>query len=181
MKRTRLRFQSIQQIVGADGFAVVLLTDEARQRALSVVCDEAMSRQILLRLQSPRLCRTLLPEALLQMMTSQHEMMIYGIHEGQYQVVLADRNYERSTRIRMSDAVLLTMICEDIPLYIEDALMERQSVAFDPKATGIAIPINTMDNDRLKEALSHAIEVENYELASHLRDEINRRKNEAKQ
>jgi hypothetical protein len=78
----------------------------------------------------------------------------------------------------MSDAVLLTLICDDIPLYIEENLMKRQCVDYDPKATGIAIPINTMDRRRLNEALRQAIEVENYELASHLRDEINRRKTE---
>ena len=103
-------------------------------------------------------------------------MMIYGIHDGQYQVVLSDCDYTNNVRLRMSDAVLLTVISDNIPLYIEQTLMERQSVPFDPKAMGIAIPINTMDNQRLGEALQHAIEEENYELASHLRDEINRRK-----
>ena len=177
MKRTRLRFQNIQQIVGDEKIAIILLTDEKRQVALSVVCDEPMARQVMLRLQSPRYCRTLLPESLLSMLpTNDYEMMIFGIHDGQYQVVLTDAEYEHSTRIRMSDAVLLTIIDEHIPLYIEDTLLQRQSVPYDPDASGIAIPINTMDSRRLNEALQHAIDTENYELASHLRDEINRRK-----
>ena len=54
--------------------------------------------------------------------------------------------------------------------------MEQQSIPYDPHATGIAIPINTMDSHRLSEALQHAIDDENYELASYIRDEINRRK-----
>lgn len=178
MKRTRLRYENIQQIVGADNLAVILLTDEERQRALSVVCDEAMTRQIVMRLQSPDFCRTLLPEALLQMMPDDYEMTVYGIHDGQYQVVLANRDYERSVRLRMSDAVLLVLINKDIPLYIEENLMQRQCVTFHPDAKGIAIPINSMDSQRLNMALQHAIEEENYELASHLRDEINRRKGE---
>lgn len=177
MKRTRLRFENIQQIVGSDNLSVILLTDEERRRALSVVCDDTMAQQILLRKHSPTFCRNMLPEALLQMMTIDHEMTIYGIHEGLYQVVLANHEYERSVRLRMSDAILLTIICPEIPLYIEENLMQRQSVTFNPEATGIAIPINTMDNQRLNTALQHAIEEENYELASHLRDEINRRKN----
>ncbi|MBR1484751.1 MAG: bifunctional nuclease family protein [Prevotella sp.] len=176
MRRTKLRFQSIQQIVGDEELAIILLTDEERTRALSVVCDEQMARQMLLRRLSPKVCRTLLPEALLAMLPPVgHEMTIFGIHDGQYQVVLADSDYEHTVRLRMSDAVLLTLIADNIPLYIENTLFERQSVPFDPDATGIAIPINTMDRQRLGEALQHAIEVENYELASHLRDEIRRR------
>jgi hypothetical protein len=163
--------------VGADELSVIVLTDEERRRALSVVCDGPMTHQFVMRFHLPAISKTFLPEALLELMDINHEMTIYGIHNGQYQVVLADRSYERSVRIRMSDAVLLMVINHDIPLYIEETLMQRQCVPFDPEATGIAIPINTMDSQRLDEALRHAIEVENYELASHLRDEINRRKN----
>ena len=63
----------------------------------------------------------------------------------------------------------------DIPLYIENGLMERQCYPYDEKADSIAIPINTMDLPRLKMAMEKAVEDENYELASQLRDEINRR------
>jgi protein-arginine kinase activator protein McsA len=56
--------------------------------------------------------------------------------------------------------------------------MERQCFLFDEKAQSIAIPINTMDLSCLKSALKDAVENENYELASQLRDEINRRHHE---
>ena len=153
--------------------AVVILTDMQRMRAISVVCDEHIMRQILMRIQMPRQCRTMLPEALVQMLPSKCEMMVFGIFQGQYQVVLMDAKGE-SARLRMSDAVLLMGI-SDIPLYIEESLMQRQSTPFDETATGLAIPINAMDEPRLKVALQHAIDDENYELASQLRDEIKRR------
>ena len=175
MKRIPLRFETIQQVVGSDELAVILLTDEKRSRALSVVCDEAMTRQMMLRLQNPELCSNLLPEVLVQMLPRPHELMVYGIHDGQYQVVLSDSEFERSMRLRMSDAVLLSIIA-GYPLYIEDSLFQAQSVPFDEHATGIAIPINTMDRPRLNQALQRAIDEENYELASLLRDELKRRK-----
>jgi protein-arginine kinase activator protein McsA len=56
--------------------------------------------------------------------------------------------------------------------------MERQCFPFDEKAQKIAIPINTMDLPRLQSALADAVENENYELASQLRDEINKRHHE---
>lgn len=175
MQRILLRFENMQQIMGSEDLSVILLTDEARQRALSVVCDAEMTKQILIRLQGNRkVNKTMLPEALLQLLPSVYEMMIVGIYDGQYQVMLMDVKNGEQVRIRTSDAVLLSIISH-IPLYIEERLMQRQSVPFDESATGVAIPINSMDTPRLKAALHNAIEEENYELASHLRDEIKRR------
>ena len=176
MKRILLRFENMQQIVGGEELSVILLTDEARKRALSIVCDAEMTRQLLVRLKGNReVCKTMLPEALLQLLPSSYEMMIVGVYDGQYQVVLMDMENGNSVRVRTSDAVLLSIISH-IPLYIEERLMERQSVPFDEQATGIAIPINSMDTPRLKIALDNAVAEENYELASQLRDEIQRRK-----
>lgn len=39
-----------------------------------------------------------------------------------------------------------------------------------------SIPVNSVNIEALKEALKRAVEDENYELASQLRDEIERRK-----
>lgn len=176
MDRVLLRFENLQQIVGGEDLSVILLTDEARQRALSVVCDADMTRQLVLRLRGKRdVIRTMLPEVLLQLLPSDYEMMIVGVFDGQYQVMLVDTATGNSLRIRMSDAILLSIISK-IPLYIESRLMRRQSVAFDENATGVAIPINSMETDRLRIALKNAVEEENYELASQLRDEIKRRK-----
>lgn len=177
MKRIKLRFENIQQVVGSDELSVVLLTDESRAYAITVICDDAMTRQFLLRLHLPQTSKNMLPEALLQMLQGKYEMMIYGLHNGQYQVVLADEDFERNVRLRMSDAVLLALI-SDIPLYIEDTLFRHQAIPYQEGAKGIAIPINTMDVPRLNMALQQAIADENYELASQLRDEIKKRNRE---
>ena len=175
MHRILLRFENMQQIMESEDMSVILLTDEARKRALSVVCDTDISRQLLLRLQGNRQeSRIMLPEALLQLLPSSYEMLIAGVFDGQYQVILMDMMNGTTVRVRMSDAVLLTLVAQ-VPLYIEENLMKRQSVAFNEHATGVAIPINTMDTDSLRMALDHAVEEENYELASQLRDEINSR------
>nr|MCR5680397.1 DUF151 domain-containing protein [Prevotella sp.] len=177
MRCTPLRFESIQQIVGNDDVSVIILTDEARQRALSIVCDADMTHQITLRLQGKEdECKNMLPEVLWQMLSKDtYELMVVGIFNGQYQVVLMNIDTKTNVRLRMADAILLHLISH-IPLYIENGLMGRQCAPFDEKATGVAIPINTMDLERLKSALDHAVEVENYKLASQLRDEIKRRK-----
>ena len=176
MKRTLLRFENVQQLVGGEGMAVIILTDEERKRALSVVCDEPMSQQLQMRIANPKACRNMLPETLLGLLPESYEMLVCGLLDGQYQVMLMN-GIGDSVRLRMSDAVLLNLI-SDIPLYIEDNLMERQCTPFDERAQKIAIPINTMDLSRLQSALADAVENENYELASQLRDEINKRHHE---
>jgi hypothetical protein len=175
MERVRLRFENIQQVVGNDDLSVIMLTDENRKRALSIICDGQMSRQLVMRLQSPDRCRQMLPEVLVQMLPGEYEIMIYGIYDGQYQVVLEDRHHESYSRLRISDAILLNIISR-YPLYIEESLMLHQSIPFDENAKGVAIPINTMDSRRLNMALERAISEEDYELASQLRDELKRRK-----
>lgn len=175
MNRTLLKFESLQQVVGNEHIAVIMLTDEARLRAITVVCDEMMMQQIAFRMNHPDLCKAMLPEVITRLMPFGLEMMVVGIFDGQYQVILMDVENGISERIRMSDAVLLSMISQ-VPLYIEDGLMAKQCSPFDENAKGVAIPINTMATPQLKAALEQAVEEENYELASQLRDEINRRK-----
>jgi len=166
----------MQQVTGSSDTTVILLTDEARQRVISVMCDEATALQFSIRVGNGY-SHTLLPEALLQVCGSQLEMMIFGLFEGQYQVVLMNMDTGVTTRLRMCDAILLSIISET-PLYIEERLMQQQSVPFDENSQRIAIPINTMDIQSLQSALAKAVDDEDYKLASHIRDEINSRKKE---
>ncbi len=174
MQQTQLRFENVQKVMDNEDFSVILLTDMERKRAISVICDETMTHQLVLRTNAPEQCKTLLPEALVSMLTGQYEMVIYGIYDGQYQVVLQEKEFRHSTRIRISDAVLLHLIA-GFPIFMEESLMKRQCIPFDEQAKGVAIPINTMDTKGLNFALEKAIREENYELASQLRDEIRRR------
>ena len=58
--------------------------------------------------------------------------------------------------------------------------MMRQSVRYSANANGMAIPINALSDSMLKKSMENAIADENYELASYLRDEINKRKKSEK-
>ena len=58
---------------------------------------------------------------------------------------------------------------------MEENLFNRQSVPCSPSKNRLAVPINTLTLEMLKKALDKAIEEENYELASMLRDELNQR------
>ncbi len=176
MGRIQLRFENIQSVVGSDKFSVILLTDMQRKYALSMICDKLITDQLLMRINTPDLCRNMLPEALVELLPEgQYEIMIYGIHDGQYQVLLQDLESSNNVRLRISDGVLLSLITH-YPLFIDETLMEHQRILFDENARDIAIPINAMNINGLKKALQKAVSAENYKLASQLRDEIERRK-----
>ena len=78
-------------------------------------------------------------------------------------------------RKRFSHDCLILAYTFDCPITIGEALLEHQYMR--EVGDGMySIPVNSVSVDALKEALKRAVEDENYELASQLRDEIERRK-----
>jgi bifunctional DNase/RNase len=121
----------------------------------------------------------MLPEVLWHVISTQtdlhFEIIINDLIDGQYRALLYNTETLEPVSMRASDAALLSYISH-IPLFVERGLMEKQSVDFYEKAKGLSIPVNTISDEMLQSALDKAIKDENYEMASHLRDEINRRK-----
>ena len=181
MKRTRLIFNGISGIVGTDKVCLVVMTDETESRQITIVCDSNAEYQLGVRVGRSMPTDRFLPEVLLKLIDDKTraslEMVIDDVVDGQYSVTLHNVNTGDSFPLRASDAVLLSYISE-IPLYMEEKLMDRQSVAYRKNAKGMSIPINAISGDMLDKAMQKAIKEENYELASLLRDELQRRKND---
>ena len=178
--RVQLFYKDISEIVGSDGFSVVRLTDKDELQVISVICDKAMTEQIGLRVNSVPGRGQMLVEVLVGMLIadgsiSDLELMVYDISDGQYRVTLLNKRTLSIKSIRMSDAVLLHITAQ-IPLYMDEALMQRQSTPFCAVVKGISIPINTLDTEHLNRELERAIDAEDYRLASNLHEELKRRK-----
>lgn len=178
MGRVRLYYKDLSEIVGGKGFSVVRLTDAEEQRAISVICDKAMTDQLLIRINRVPGYGQMLPEVLSQMLMAEGpgdlELMVYDIVDGQYCTTLLNTRTLMLKSIRISDAVLLHYLSK-IPFYIEENLMQRQCSPYSPDSRGISIPINTIDTERLNQELERAIAVEDYRLASHLHEELQKR------
>ncbi|MBR3446068.1 MAG: bifunctional nuclease family protein [Prevotella sp.] len=173
-----LRFKGFSEIYGNDGLGLLVLTTEDETRQLSVVCDRWTLRQFTLRQRLGGKGEVLLPEVLWTAISRytdlSFEIRITGLRDGEWVAYLYNMALQQALRLRASDAVLLSEIA-GIPLYIDTALMLRQSVPYDGNAQQVAIPITLITSDMLKRALERAIEEENYEQASQLRDELKRR------
>ena len=178
MKRVQLFYRDISEIVGSDGCSVARLVDSDEQRTITVICDKAMTEQMSIRHNRQPGREQMLPEVLLSMLQAEGkgrlELLISDIMDGQYFVTLIDKLNYVVRQIRMSDALLLHYISQ-IPFYIEEGLMVRQSSPFVPNTQGISIPINALDTNRLNKELERAIAEEDYRLASLLHEEIQRR------
>lgn len=178
MTKERLIFKGVSEIVGTEELGLLILTDEAQTRQISIVCDKAMAIQLELRMKKIPITQIMLPEVLCKLLDNQTdldmELVIDDLVDGQYRTVLYNKDTLEPTLIRASDAVLLSQV-SGIPLYIESRLMMRQSVAYNENSRGVSLPVNTISDEMLQSALDKAIADENYELASHLRDEKKRR------
>ena len=178
MRQVRLIFKELVSVEGSDGLSVIVLTDPTEQRALNVICDKQMSDQLMMRTNHLPHVDMLLPETLMRVLApeggSDLELRVRSVYDGQYHVTLLNKGNLKLYPIRMSDAILLSYI-SDVPLYIDEALMNNQSSAYVPQQRKISIPINTIDLEQLQDELERAVAMEDYLLASNLKKEIDRR------
>lgn len=181
-KSINLIFGGISEVVGGNGIAVIMLTDRDKRYAVSVVCDDMMKRQISMRNMPDGSRDRLLPEVMSKMLHDisdggmAYRIDIDDISDGEYKTAITDMKTLRRYDIRLSDAVLLSLV-SDIPIYMDEQLMKRQASPYRENADRMAIPLNTLDAGRLKEELDKAVAAENYRLAALIKEELdNRRK-----
>ena len=178
MGKVKLKFLGISEVVGVDDISLLTLVDEGEQRQLIVTCDKTMSKQIQLRMMNRPELKLLYPEVMDALLQDygirQLEVDIVGHREGEYITQITNPSTGMSHPVRCSDGILFSLV-HHCPLYITTQLMITQSVSYQPGSPKIALPINVLTDKMLQMSLDKAIELENYEMASNLRDELKRR------
>lgn len=176
---TKLQFKGITEIVGNPRHALIILTNDDESRCITVLCDKRTEQEFAIRMANNTKPIRFLPEVLCDIISSQTtlqlEINIFDIVAEQYRAFIHNTTTGLLTRLNITEAILLSYI-GDLPILIDDQLWDRQSVIYHEGSTGLSLPINVLTNDMLQVALKNAIATENYELASQLRDEENRRK-----
>jgi bifunctional DNase/RNase len=178
MSRIKLKFNSISEIVGNGDIGLLVLTDEEEKRQLTITCDKFMLHEFSMRTIKPGITKNRLPEAVGQVLDDAGmdvEIHIYDIVDGEYKATIFDNISLSSTKIRVSDAILLATTC-NLPIYAEDELMQTQSVKYVKGLNKMSLPINALTDEMLKISLDNAIKDENYEIAQYISEEIKRRK-----
>ena len=185
MARVRLIFKSVCRISDSDDRGLLLLVDSVMNKQLAVPCGHYVLQEFIRRIEGGEQTTKMLPEAMLSVLKQQGDMnfevLIDGLlPSGDYSALLIHSHTLTSHPIDLSEAVLLSFASRgEIPIYIEDKFFNRQSTPYDTETHSVSIPLDVMDSKVIEESLQKAIKEENYELASILRDELNRRQRES--
>lgn len=180
MTKIALTFKSVSEIQGVDDIGLLVLVDDKCERQLAVPCEKSLFEAFKLRLTNSASTATMLPEVLWKLVEGQvgnrMEAFIDSVKNGQYGAVLIDNDNFAELPIYASDAILLSLISKGtVTITIDKTLFLKQSTPFSRDSKGVSLPLNTITDKMLDAALQRAINNEDYEAASFLRDEINKR------
>lgn len=173
-----MKLLAIAEIMGNPEVGIITLVDEAEKQMIAIVCDVQMKQELHLRLSRNKVCNTMLPEILVNILKNQvgynFEIIINDVVDGEYRAMIVNTDTAQPLSMRASDAVLLHLISK-VPLYVNLQLMKRQGMPYVPGSPAMALPFNVLTDKMLKEAMDYAVEHENYEMASKFRDELKKR------
>ena len=163
----------------ADAYALVLEEVEGgRKLPIIIGRQEAQAIKVMMvRYQPPRpLTHDLFPALTMQLGASLKQIVIYKAKDGVFYSYLyfVKEGEEIKIDARTSDAVALAMRY-NCPMYTTKDIMDIEHL-HDMGEGKFSVPIPSVSLEMLEEALQAAIEKEEYELASQLRDEIRKRK-----
>ena len=168
----------------ADAYALVLEEKEGG-RKLPIIIGHLEAQAIkvmMLKYQPPRpLTHDLFKDLTGQLGVTMTKMLIYKAKGGVfYSYLYFDKDGEElKIDARTSDAVALALRYR-CPMYATEDVIESEHL-HDLGEGKFSVPITSVSLQMLEEALALAVEKEDYEQASHLRDEIRRRKEEEKE
>ena len=178
MGLVRLYFKGVSEIVASEDVGLLTLADEERTRQLSIICDAATVYQFGLRIKGaevvPKLALEVLWQVISRNLDMRFQIVINDLDDGQYKTLLYMPDILQAIPVRASDGVLIAHI-SGMPIFIEERLLLRQGIPYSDSETGISVPVNVISNDMLRKALEKAVDEEDYEKASQIRDELLRR------
>ena len=163
----------------ADAYALVL-EEVIGGRKLPIIIGRLEAQAIkvmMVKYQPPRpLTHDLFPALTSQLGVSLKRILIYKAKDGVfYSYLYFDKEGEEfKIDARTSDAVALALRYK-CPMYTTENIMDSEHL-HDMGDGRFSVPITSVSLEMLEEALQAAIEKEEYEQASQLRDEIRKRK-----
>ena len=194
IKRIKLSILGISFSQVQAGAYALIFSEENSIRRLPIVIGtpEAQSIAIVMEgITPPRpLSHDLINSIFKEININLLEVLIYKFEEGAFfsELLLEQNGIEYKIDSRTSDAVALS-IRTNSPIYTKEEIMKNMAIVFDEHSESDHADPFIDETDKSEEelsdlridALTHrlldAVNDENYELATRLRDEINRREN----
>ena len=173
-----LLIKSVSEILGIKDVALVSLVNATETRQIVVSCELEM-RDLIMKYMTDRpetqmLFPSVVNDILATRDKSSLEVRINGVKDCVYQTEIYDRLTQKSFPIRCSDGIFMSVACK-LHIYASAEVMRLHSIPYVTGATKVGLPLSVLSEKLLKNSLQMAIETENYEMASNLRDELNKR------
>jgi uncharacterized protein len=198
MDKIRLNIMALQFSQTQSGAYALVLGEENGNRRLPIIIGgyEAQSIAVELENMTPKrpLTHDLFKNFALSFKIDITEVIIYNLKEGVFFSKLICTNGDSIQEIdaRTSDAIALA-VRFNCPIYTYEDILSQAGVTTDESEMGYTEPekeesgkrkqpvtnpaeFASLSEDELKESLMKAIDEEDYELASKIRDELNKRK-----
>lgn len=178
-----LKVISVSRCTQDGGAYMAILKERSGERIMPVLMERSDAFQLLMKMKetkrssSPSSMSDIMKRVFLQSGLNVEEVRIAAVQAG---VTYCHILYSEGTVMRMiryckaADGLVLAYTF-DCPVTIHESLLEQQYMR-EIGEGNYSIPVNSVNIEALEEALKRAVEDENYELASQLRDEIERRK-----
>lgn len=170
----------------------LVLAEEDGIRRLMIVVGTPEAQSIAFKLQGsipPRpLTHDLFKTLLSQLGATLREVEIYKYENGVFFSRMIFNQGDNTIQIesRTSDAIAIALRTKS-PIYTSEDIMREQAIIFDENSIqdsakedekdNLALDYSLLNQDELEALLKEAIDGEDYELASLLRDELDRKKN----
>ncbi len=196
MKKIRLKIAGLSYSQTRQGAYALILEEEDGQRRLPVIIGTTEAQSIAIYLEELKPYRPLTHDLFVSMANSFHieviEVNIIKLEEGIFYSEIICKRENAKIRIdsRTSDAIALAIRFK-AHIFVKEEIMEKAGMLFDDageRKTGVAHGKEEEDDDEgekelkdftdeeLEDTMQDAIEDEDYETASMIRDEINKRK-----
>lgn len=174
----------VSKLAQMEDVCLLVLVDRKNQRQLSVLCDLDIYNQVYSRMSVKDFdWSDSYPEVFASLLKScgrKFEIDIYGMSQGLYQASLVDVETGVSKPVKCSHGVFMAMVT-DMPIYVDKDLLDTMGTTFKEGIAKASLPISVIPDGLIQKTMEDAVASEDYELASELRDELAKRKEQRRQ
>lgn len=193
MKKIRLKIAGLSYSqTRAGAYALILEEEEDGNRRLPVIIGTSEAQSIAIQLEGLKPYRPLTHDLFVSMAGSFHievkEVNIIKLEEGIFYSEIVCKREQAKIKIdsRTSDAIAIALRFH-APIFVTEAIMDKAGMLFDEDSGRLVsdkddkpkepeAKYSDMNDDELKKLMNESINNEDYETASIIRDELNKRK-----
>ena len=179
----KLIYKGIFSIPEADDVCLITLTDEGEKRALYIVLEKEVANEIKMHEKMMEDADCQLVDVFSKVLKDEgavhYRIVFEGILNQGLKAKLVNTITDASYDIRPEMAVLLSLK-SDFEMCTSLDVLQKFSTPYNKNVMSVALPIMSLPDSLLHKALEKAVEEENYEGASFIRDEMKRRSGNTK-